>query len=173
MFSWTEGYGIAGIATQNCSDSCAFRKPYKMPVHALTHSPQSSTNRLQSKYYSRFLLKCVGCSKLPQFVCFVILPTATREHSIHQPHATAAFDTYLPVIPMWMTGCLTAAPSLRAVTKTGLRWLWSGCVCGGGGHTAKQDPSHGPHGVCVSSTQFQFNGPVRWLPAIRTLTHFH
>lgn len=130
MFSCTDSCSIAEIEAHNCSDSCASHEPYKMPLHALTHSPQSFTNRLLSEYHSRTPVKCVGCSKLPQFVCFVTIPRATKswEHSIHQPHATAACDTYLPIIPMWVTGCLTAAPSLRAVTKTSLRWLWSGCL---------------------------------------------
>lgn len=73
-----------------------------MPLHALTHRPQSSTNRLLSEYHSEFLAKCVGSSKLPQFVCFVTIPAATKtwKHGIHQPHATAASDTYLPIIAM-------------------------------------------------------------------------
>lgn len=93
-----------------------------------------------------------------------------------------ASTNHMPLQPLTLT-CQSLQCEWQAVWQRphpSEQWLRQACggfevaVCVEGGmHTAKQDPSHGPHGVCVSSTQFQFNRPVRWLPAIRTLTHFH
>lgn len=67
-----------------------------MSLYALTHSPQSSTNRLLSEYHSTFLVKCVGCNKLAQFVCFVIYQQQLR-------HGSMASTNHMPLQPLTLT----------------------------------------------------------------------